>query len=73
MKFLKKFTVVDLFKKIDQLNKEKDKTIELINEYSNNAVVVEYYIRKKDKLQTKIEFLLELIDELNITSKELGD
>ncbi len=73
MKFLKKFTVVDLFKKIDQLNKEKDKTIELINEYSNNAVVVEYYIRKKDKLQTKIEFLLELIDELNITSKELGE
>jgi hypothetical protein len=73
MKFLKKFTVVDLFKKIDQLNKEKDKTIEFINEYSNNAVVVEYYIRKKDKLQTKIEFLLELIDELNITSKELGD
>ena len=73
MKFLKKFTVVDLFKKIDQLNKEKDKTIEFINEYSNNAVVVEYYIRKKDKLQTKIEFLLELIDELNITSKELGE
>jgi len=73
MKFLKKFTVVDLFEKIDQLNKEKDKTIEFINEYSNNAVAVEYYIRKKDKLQTKIEFLLELIDELNITSKELGD
>lgn len=73
MKFLKKFTVADLFEKIDQLNKEKDKTIELINEYSNNAVAVEYYIRKKDKLQTKIEFLLELIDELNMTSKELGD
>lgn len=70
MKFIKTFTVVDLFKKVDNLIKEKERTIESINEYSNNATLVEYYIKKKAKLQIKIDCLLELIDELQAKSKE---